>query len=232
MEFDEHGHVEIAPKEVRRLAFSDPDGLINYALMPGTPAAFATYECYSRFVDHLSSRMRIHPHHFLFRGSTKLGFSISPDPKKKKTWRRCGPASDLDLAIVDPHFFATVDEEVRQFDRQPANLKSVMRYRTGFQFEQYRERVSQKGRHDCYRYYNLPRKLACVAEVNDVLESAPIKECCIHNFVNFKAFIFRDRWAVHRRYHTDLDDLRRGLTAKNDPLPAVPEVPFECEGVG
>jgi hypothetical protein len=62
-----------------------------------------------------------------------------------------------------------------------------------------------------------------------ILDNAPVAECCVHNFVEIKAFIFRDRWAVHRRYHTDLDDLRRGLTKKDNPLPPAPNKPLDAE---
>lgn len=229
MMFDEHGHILITPRELQQRAFVDPDGLINYGLLPGTPMGFPTYTHYARFVDSLSERMGIHPHHFLFRGSTKVGFSISPNREKRKLWRRFGPGSDLDLAITDPHFYATLDEEVRRHDRLPENRVQVYRYRTGVEFKKYQDRIYQKGRHDCYRFFDLPRGLTCLLELEDVLQGAPIAECCVHPFVEFKAFIFRDRWAVHRRYHTDLDDLRRGLTAAHDPLPQAPAEPFPAE---
>jgi hypothetical protein len=214
MMFDEHGHILISPRELQEWAFSDPDWLINHGLLPGTPMGFPTYTQYARFIDYLTDKTGIHPHHFLFRGSTKIGFSISPDREKKKLWRCLGAGSDLDLAITDPHFFASVDEQVRRWDRLPQNREAVYRYRTGVEFEKYQARIEQKGRHDCYRFFNLPRGLACLMELETVLSGAPIAECCLHPFIGFKAFIFRDRWAVHRRYHTDLDDLRRGLTSR------------------
>ncbi len=128
MRFNEHGHILITPRELQQRAFDDPDGLINHGLLPGIPMGFPTYAQYARFVDYLSERMGIHPHHFLFRGSTKIGFSISPDRKKCKVWKRLGPGSDLDLAITDSHFYATVDEEVRRHDRLRENREQVYRY--------------------------------------------------------------------------------------------------------
>src|SRR5487761_576376 len=226
MTFDEQGHVLITPRQAARLAFGDPGGLINHGLLAGIPLAFPTYVQYARFVDYLSDRTGIHPHHFLFRGSTKIGFSISPDRKRKKTWRQFGPGADLDLAITDSHFYATLDEEVRRYDRLPENRERVLRDRAPAESKRYRSRIYQKGRHDCYRFFDLPPGLPCMVELNDVLQRAPIDDCCVYRFARFEAFIFRDRWAVHRRYHTDLDDLRRGLTAKNDPLPQAPEEPF------
>ena len=133
MPFDEHGHILVTPRELERQAFSDPDGLINHQLLPGTPWGFPTYEKYARFIDHLTSQTGIHPHNFLFRGSTKIGFSISPNRKTRKVWRRFGPRSDLDLAIIDTHFFTTFDEQVRRYDRRPENLATILRYRTGDQ---------------------------------------------------------------------------------------------------
>src|SRR5690242_13772354 len=107
MKFDEQGHVLISPRDLQRQAFEAPDQLINHWLLPGTPHAFATYEKFIRFVDFLTARTGIHPHSFLFRGSTKIGFSISPNLNSMKTWKFFGPGSDLDLAITDSHFFAT-----------------------------------------------------------------------------------------------------------------------------
>src|SRR3954469_22468072 len=104
MTFDEHGHVIISPRDLQDRAFTDPDGLISHVLLPGTPMGFPTYDQFAHFIDYLSAQTGIHPHHFLFRGSTKVGFSISPNRKKKKTWRCFGQGSDLDLAITDPHF--------------------------------------------------------------------------------------------------------------------------------
>lgn len=232
MTFDDQGHILVTPSEVQRQAVADPDGLINHVLLPGTPLAFPSYERYAEFIDYLSNRTGIHPHHFLFRGSTKIGFSISADRAKRKTWRQFGPASDLDLAIVDPHFFATVDEEVRRHDRRSENRVRVYRFRQSGEFKRYQNRVQEKGRHDCYRFFDLPRELPSLCELQNVLKAAPIKECCSYPFNKLEAFIFRDRWAVHRRYHTDLDDLRRGLTAKNDPLPEAPDEPFPAEEAG
>ncbi len=188
---------------------------------------FNTCANFAWFVDFLADRTGIHPHHFLFRGSTKIGFSISPNRKKKKTWQRLGPGSDLDLSIIDPHFYETLDEQVRRWDRIPQNRDQVYRYRTGAEFEQYQNRIYQKGRHDCYRFFDLPRGLECLTDLQKAFDDAPISECCVHNFIDLKAFIFRDRWAVHRRYHTDLDDLRQGLTTKENPLPKALAEAFE-----
>jgi hypothetical protein len=78
--------------------------------------AFATCAHFARFLDYLTDKTGIHPNQFVFRGSTKIGFSISPNREKKKTWQRLGPTSDLDLAIVDPHFYETLDEQVRRYE--------------------------------------------------------------------------------------------------------------------
>jgi len=227
MRYDQEGHVLISPVELCTMAFNNPDTLINHWLLPGTPMAFATSARYTRFVDYLTDKTGIHPHQFLFRGSTKIGFSISPNRERRKTWQRYGPSSDLDLAIVDPHFYETLDEQVRRWDRLPENRTQVYRYRTGAEFDQYQDRIYQKGRHDCYRFFDVPRGIECLAGLQKILENAPIAECCVHHFVDLRAFIFRDRWAIHRRYHTDLDDLRRGLTAKDNALPPAPDAPLD-----
>lgn len=75
MTFDDQGHIIITPPEVQAQAFNDPDGLINHALLPGTPLAFSTYAHFTRFVDYLSERTGIHPHHFLFRGTINRRFT-------------------------------------------------------------------------------------------------------------------------------------------------------------
>ena len=231
MKFDEYGHVLITPRELQQQAFDDPDGLIDHGLLSGTPHGFPTYSHFTRFLDFLTLKTGIHPHHFLFRGSTKIGFSISPNREKRKTWKRFGPGSDLDLAITDPHFYSTLDEEVRQYDRIPGNRQQVFRYPKGSESKKYQNRIDQKGRHDCYRFFDLPPRLACLLQLEEVLKAAPIAECCLHPFIEFKAFIFRDRWAVSRRYHTDLDDLRRGLTTRYDPLPQAAEEPFAADPI-
>ena len=226
MRYDPEGHVLISPIELGAMAFSDPDTLINHWLLPGTPLAFATSAQYARFVDYLADKTGILPNQFLFRGSTKIGFSISPNRRKRKTWQRFGPDSDLDLAIVDSHFYQTLDEEIRRWDRLPENRTQVYLYRAGAEYVHYQDRIYQKGRHDCYRFFDVPREINCLTALQKVLDDAPIAECCVHPFVDLNAFIFRDRWAVHRRYHTDLDDLRHGLTTKDNPLPPAPEAPL------
>lgn len=74
------------------MAFDNPDALINHWLLPGTPMAFATSAQYARFVDYLTDKTGIHPHQFLFRGSTKIGFSISPDRKNARHGSGLAPA--------------------------------------------------------------------------------------------------------------------------------------------
>ena len=59
MTFDEQGHILISPLEVEKRAFDDPDGLINHALIPGTPLAFPSYSKYECFVDYLSAQTGI-----------------------------------------------------------------------------------------------------------------------------------------------------------------------------
>jgi hypothetical protein len=128
------------------------------------------------------------------------------------------------LAIVDPHFYATLDEQVRRHDR--SHIKGILSSRKTRLVRQYLDRIKQKGRHDCYRHFDLPPELSCITDLADVLERAPILDCCTHPFPKFEAFIFRDRWAVFRRYHTDLSDLRDGLRTHKDPLQQAGPQPF------
>ena len=115
MKFDEEGHILVAPKEMHELAMFDPQRLIHQVLIPGTPWAFATHDLPCHFIQHFADVLNIHPRNIFLKGSTKIGFSIAPRPNK--VWREFSDISDLDLAIVDQHYFDTIDEEVRVWGR-------------------------------------------------------------------------------------------------------------------
>lgn len=112
MNFDHEGHIIVSPIEIQTMADADSAKLINSVLIPGTPRAIPTHEQHHDLLRYISEKIGIHPNYLFFRGSTKIGFSIAP--KKAKVWMEFGPLSDLDLAIVDPHFFQMVDSEVRR----------------------------------------------------------------------------------------------------------------------
>ena len=127
--------------------------------------------------------MGIHPNCLYFKGSTKIGFSIAP--KAAKVWMEFGPPSDLDLAIVDPHFFQMVDSEVRRWEWRVENRGRV--FRNPRLFKEHLNRNYHKGKFDCFRFFDLPR-IACMEEARRLLEKSPrrgVLRCeplsqCIH----------------------------------------------------
>jgi hypothetical protein len=158
--------------------------------------------------------MGIHPNNLFFKGSTKIGFSIAPKPDK--VWMEFGPASDLDLAIVDSGFFQIVDYEVGRWEWNPDNRGRV--FQDQRLLAEYRRRVRHKGQFDCFRFFDLP-KIACMERLNECLQSAPVADCCGVNR-SLRAFVFRDWWGVCKRYDFDLYCLQRELHNQADPLPA------------
>src|SRR5438128_1852744 len=110
MHFDAEGHIIVTPREVHQMALVNKAKLINTVLLPGTPRALPSHVQYCDLLHHISDNMGVHPNNLFFKGSTKIGFSIAP--KAEKVWMEYGPASDLDLAIVDPGFYQVVDYEV------------------------------------------------------------------------------------------------------------------------
>jgi len=211
--FDDQGHLLVSPAEVQEGAISHPENLINRVLTPGTPLAIPTHEQHCRLLDYLAGELGVHPRIFFFKGSTKIGFSIKPE--QEKVWMEFGPASDLDLAIVDHNFFQLIDGQVRQWERNPGNRKKM--FRSPKLFDSYLDRVNQKGRFECHRFFDLP-PIPLLGELNRSLDEAPVADCCgIRRSI--RAFIFRDWWGVYQRYDHDLHELRRGLQDETDPFP-------------
>jgi hypothetical protein len=219
MRFDAEGHILVTPREVQEGAFRDPGGLINHVLLPGTPLAFSTYDLYRSFLAFFADRLRIHPRNILFKGSTKIGFSIAP--RSEKVWTAFGPESDLDLAIVDAHYYHVIDEEVRHWERDAENRGRMFRDKRLFQA--YRSRAQQRGLYYCFRYFDLPI-IPFVQQHNQHLGEAPVEACC-GVARPLTAFIFRDWWGVTARYDFDLYELRRELSRPADPLPPGGESP-------
>jgi hypothetical protein len=93
MTFDQEGHVVVTPAELESKLRGDMDRLICEVLLPGTPAAFATYHEYCRFREMLAEQLSVHPSSIIFRGSTKIGFSLTP--RAEKAWVAMGPDSDI-----------------------------------------------------------------------------------------------------------------------------------------
>ncbi len=213
MFFDQEGHLIVAPAEIQALAFADRTRLINTVLIPGTPRAIPTHAQHGELLRHISEKMGIHPSNLFFKGSTKIGFSIAP--RSAKVWMASGPASDLDLAIVDPGFFQVVDYEVGRWEWNPLNRGRM--FQDQRLLREHRNRVRHKGEFDCYRFFDLP-SIACMAQLNECLESAPIEACCGIKR-SLKAFVFRDWWGVCKHDDFDLHCLCRGLKDRASPLP-------------
>ena len=88
---------------------TDIDWLICTVLLPGTPIAFATYDEFCQFRAMVAEELSVHPSSIIFRGTTKIGFSLTPRPEK--AWMEVGADSDVDLAVVDPDHFHFLDEK-------------------------------------------------------------------------------------------------------------------------
>jgi hypothetical protein len=223
--FDTEGHIIVSPREIHEMALADKPKLINFVLIPGTPRAIPTHAQHCDLLEHISQEMGVHPNNLLLRGSTKIGFSISPKPAK--VWMEFGPSSDLDLAIVDPGFFQVVDYEVGRWERNADNRSKMFKDQRLLQ--QYRNRVYHKGKFDCFRFFDLPR-VASMDQLNGCLSFAPVQSCCgMSRPLN--AFVFRDWWGVCKRYDFDLYRLENGLHNQMDPLPAGGDAPRPFEGV-
>jgi hypothetical protein len=160
-----------------------------------------------------------------FKGSTKIGFSIKP--KIKKVWMAFGPLSDLDLAIVDSHFFQIVDDEVGQWEWNADNRGRM--FRDQRLLRGYQSRAYHKGKYDCLRFFDLP-KIKSMERLNECLESAPVEKCCGVKRT-LKAFVFRDWWGVCKRYDYDIYCLLSGLKQQPNPFPAGADQPRPYEEV-
>src|ERR1700722_8715445 len=103
MKFDEHGHVVWTPQELYHLVVKAPNRLLEGYLMAGTPAAFPDYTSWCDFLEAIAERIGVHLRNLYLRGSCHIGFSIAP--KWDKVWVAMNEQSDLDLVIVDAHYF-------------------------------------------------------------------------------------------------------------------------------
>lgn len=198
MKFDPEGHVVISPREWQA-ALKDRVRLTRDIWLVGTPWAFPTYDKYREFLSFLADRLGVHPNNIAVRGSTKVGFSISPRPEK--VWMEMRPDSDLDLAIVDPDYYHFFDREIRSYERR---LGAAGRYQ-GREARKALKR-SDTRRYYCYRYLDMP-DIGCVRDHNGHLGEAPLEQCC--GIRQLTAFIYRDWWSLHGRCEADLRDLHR-----------------------
>jgi hypothetical protein len=205
MHFDAEGHIEITPPEVHALARSERRQLIHSVLIPGTPAAIPTHLHHIELLEYFANTMGIHPQCLFFKGSTKLAFSIAPRPEK--VWMKYGPESDLDLAIVDSHFFETVAHEVGQWERDPINRSNL--FRNHRLIEAKKNRAYHSGNYKCYRFFDLP-DIECMRKLGDCMRQAPVAGCCGVPRT-MEAFVFKDWWGVEDRFDHDLHCLCSGV---------------------
>jgi hypothetical protein len=211
MQFDTEGHVVITPREWQE-RLEDRAKLTREAWLVGTPWAFATYANFREFVAFLADRLGVHPNNVAVRGSTKVGFSISPKPDK--IWVAMRPDSDLDLAIVDPDYYHFFDREIRAYERRLGS-----RCFRQPEYEKFMDRRENR-KFYVYRYLDMP-DIGCVHDHKAHLAEAPLEQCCGNRPLS--AFIYPDWWSVQSRCEHDLWDLRKALERNN--LPAGVDVP-------
>jgi hypothetical protein len=209
MTFDHEGHLIVTPTEVEAMLRADLDELICSVLLPGTPVVFATHQEFCRFRAMVAEGLSVHPSSIIFRGSTKLGFSLTPRPEK--AWMEVEADSDVDLAVVDPDHFHFLDAEVRRWERNPETKAQ------GFRGQGYVRslRLRENRAFYCYKYMDLP-DTTLVQKYQAAMDkaSSPQLPGCKRQVT---AFFFRDWWSLHSRYEHDLRQLLHALRQPNFP---------------
>ena len=198
MYFDAEGHVVITPREWQA-ELADPGKLTKDIWLVGTPWAFPTHAGFRDFLAFLADRLGVHPNNMAIRGSTKIGFSISP--RADKVWVAMRPESDLDLAIVDPDYYHFFDREIRNYERRIWDERSsVPEMRKAASRCEHRKFYT-------YRYQEMPN-ISCVQDHRAHLSDVPVQQFCGYPR-NLTTFIYRDWWSVHERCEYDLRCLRK-----------------------
>ena len=216
MNIDGEGHILVSPREISE-RIHESHKLINNVLIPGTPVAFPTHEGYCDFLNACADTLGIHPRNLLMRGSSKLGFSVSPHIDS--IWVSMHPESDLDFAIIDPDYYHYLDREIRMYERHLKNR--------ALRGPEYKKSVSRRGQRAfyTYRYFDLP-DIPCVADHNARLKALPVKACCgLPRPID--AFVFRDWWSLYSRWEYDLQDLGKALNAGTLPKGGDAPRPYE-----
>jgi len=202
--YDEHGHIRWKPIELFQLAIDSPRPLINDFLTSGTPAAFATRDRYSGFLEAVAERTGVHPRNLFLRGSCQVGFSIAPRPK---VWTSMHADSDLDLAIVDADYFQRINQEVQKW-ADDNRAESIREDVPSFDYVGWQR---DRRLYNCCRAEDLPLSV-CVHHQETMATIAGLQHCGSKREVN--AFVFRDWWSVYRRYEWDLKELIGGVRGR------------------
>jgi hypothetical protein len=144
----------------------------------------------------IADELSVHPSSVVLRGSTKIGFSLTP--RADKIWAGIRADSDVDLAIVDPDHFHFLDSEVRRWQRDLQRRRYVQALR-----------LRQSRALYCYGYMDLP-DTTLVQKYQAAMDkaSAANPPGCNRDVT---AFFFRDWWSLQSRYEADLRQLLRGL---------------------
>jgi hypothetical protein len=221
MTFDHEGHIVVTPAEVEAMLRTDVDRLICTALLPGTPVVFATHDEFCRFRAMVAEELSVHPSSIIFRGSTKIGFSLTPRPER--AWLEMAADSDVDLAVVDPDHFHFLDAEVRRWERNPAMKAQGFRGQGYFRSIRLRENRAFY----CYKYMDLP-DTSLVQKYQAAMDkaSSPQSPGCNRQVT---AFFFRDWWSLHSRYEYDLRQLLHAL--RQPGFPAADRQPRTRDGL-
>lgn len=165
------GHLQISPADFQAKLGGSLRRLASEVLLEGTPIAFPSKASHCEYLEFVAIHLGIHPRNVAVRGSSKIGFSITPDPAK--VWMEFNPDSDLDLAIIDPDYYHFIDREVRKWERRAEDEGTFFR---GREREKYLARRNSRA-HYCYRYFDLP-DISCVREHNTALKESPVEEYC------------------------------------------------------
>jgi hypothetical protein len=197
MNFDEQGHLMVNPDDVFRMAGDRPERLINDVLWQGTPRLFDSHQAYRDFVHFVAGSLSVHPSCIVFRGSTRLGFSMTP--RSGRIWVESGPASDVDLAVVDPDHYHIIDGEVRRWERQlecseelrSANISKL-------------RRLQQNRSNHCYRHKDLPDTPTVKIYKATMLKAKGPDPGCSRDVTTF---FYRDWWSLYSREHRDVRDV-------------------------
>lgn len=201
MSIDDQNHASVSPAEMESLLFQDRRLLINGTLIPSTPIIFAERRDFDRFLEWLSDQFRVHPRNFVIRGSTLLGYSMTPLPAK--VWTSYTDRSDIDLAIVDADYYHVFDREIHRLETRPLGSAEASTDTTEKRNNRKRDRKFY-----CYKYFDLPN-LPAVVQQTAALQNVPAY--LLDRPRPVKAFVYRDWWSLFDRWDWELRSLEDGV---------------------